>query len=75
MRRLRENSLSFVFLVEQKHVPVDIRFLDWQMSRYASPATDILYYFSCCTIKEFRQKHFAELLKVYHRSLAAALQG
>lgn len=44
------------------------------MSRYASPTTDILYYFSCCTLKEFRQKHFAELLNVYHRKLSEALK-
>lgn len=44
------------------------------MSRYASPVTDILYYYACCTVKEFRQKYFGKLLRVYHDSLTAALK-
>lgn len=44
------------------------------MSRYASPATDIYYYYACCTVQEFRQKYFAKLLRVYHDSLTVALK-
>lgn len=46
-----------------------IRFLDWQLSRYSSPAVDILYHLFLSTRKSFRDQSFEGLLNVYYDSL------
>lgn len=43
--------------------------LDWQISRYSSPVTDLSYFFFSCTDQAMRTKHYDELLSIYHRSL------
>lgn len=50
-----------------------MKFVGWQLARYASPVTDILQFFFCSTSKAFRDAHFDELLHFYHHSLAALI--
>ena len=60
-------------IFKQDSEPEDIRFLDYQLNRYASPALDILYMlFTCCT-PEMRQKHYDQLLHQYYDSLSQCL--
>lgn len=47
-----------------------MRFLDWQVSRYASPVTDLVYYIFICTTKSLRDKYYDEMIKIYHDSLS-----
>lgn len=51
----------------------DIVLIDWQLSRYCSPAADISYFIFVCTDKKTRDKHFDELINLYHHSLKELL--
>lgn len=44
--------------------------MDWQLTRYAPPALDLLYNIFSATDKEFRAKHYNTLLKTYHSTLS-----
>lgn len=48
--------------------------MDWQVPRYSSPVTDIVYFLFCCTSKELRDKHFDSLIKLYHSTLTDLLE-
>lgn len=51
----------------------EIIFIDWQNSRYCSPADDLTYFIFICTDKNLREKHFDDLIKIYHQSLSEFL--
>ncbi|KAI4495775.1 hypothetical protein M0802_008398 [Mischocyttarus mexicanus] len=53
----------------------DLRFLDFQVCRYASPALDISYIIFCFTFHEMRVKHYDDLLKDYYDSFSSCLQS
>lgn len=44
-------------------------FLDWQLSRYTSPALDLHFHFFSSTRKALRDDHYTELLNIYHDAL------
>ena len=52
---------------------VEMRLVDWQISRYAHPATDIVHFLYSSTTSETREKHLGELLNHYYDTLSAAL--
>lgn len=62
-----------MFKLDDDGKPIDVRFLDYQLSRYASPACDIVYYLYCCTSKELRDAHYDTFLRTYHESLSTHL--
>lgn len=62
-----------MFKYGEKNEVVEACLIDWQISRYASPVCDILYYVFCCTEKDMRDKHYDSWLKVYHESLTNLL--
>lgn len=47
-----------------------MRFVDWQMIRYSSPATDLLYNLFTSTDKRTREKEFGQLIRTYHKQLS-----
>lgn len=47
---------------------VDARLIDWQVMRYASPISDLMYILMACTTKEFRRKYFHEMIDIYHKA-------
>lgn len=53
--------------------PINIQLFDWQLSRYASPVIDLVLYLFCSFTKEQRDKHYTDLLKIYHQSLSDLL--
>ncbi|XP_055615685.1 uncharacterized protein LOC129761880 isoform X2 [Toxorhynchites rutilus septentrionalis] len=55
-------------------IPVDIRLLDWQICRYASPVLDLMYFIFTASTKEFRELHYEHLLDLYYESLADFLR-
>lgn len=55
-------------------IPVDIRLLDWQICRYASPVLDLMYYIFTSSTKAFRDQHYEALLNTYHQTLSSFLQ-
>ncbi|XP_065095115.1 uncharacterized protein LOC135717002 [Ochlerotatus camptorhynchus] len=54
--------------------PTELALIDWQLARCASPALDVLYFLFCCADATFREKHFDEMLEVYHTSLTELLE-
>ncbi|KAG5671277.1 hypothetical protein PVAND_001482 [Polypedilum vanderplanki] len=65
---------NFVYHYKKKDLPDNIVLIDWQVSRYCSPVIDIVYFLLMCTDHELRQKHFDELLNIYHNSLKELLE-
>lgn len=51
-----------------------MRFIDFQITRYSSPATDLAYFFFCCTTKEFRDQYYEQLIEIYHKSVTSFLE-
>lgn len=65
------NNILFKF---ENGIAVDAKLIDWQISRYASPVCDLMYYIFSCTSKDFRDKHYEEVLNVYYFELAEFLR-
>lgn len=63
-----------IMFKHQDDIPVDIRLLDWQISRYASPVLDLMYYIFTASTKAFRDQHYDQLLGLYHQSLSDFLR-
>ncbi|KAJ9586687.1 hypothetical protein L9F63_019725 [Diploptera punctata] len=55
---------------EESNYPDQIKMLDFQVSRYASPALDVSYILISSTDKQTRENHQTSLLQSYHRSLS-----
>ncbi|KXJ79322.1 hypothetical protein RP20_CCG001259 [Aedes albopictus] len=55
-------------------IPVDIRLLDWQIARYASPVLDLMYFLFTASTKRLRDQHYETFLNVYHQSLSDFLR-
>lgn len=54
--------------------PIDIRFLDFQIMRYASPVCDLMYYIFSCTTKSLRDKHYRDFIDTYYESLSRFIE-
>lgn len=61
---------NFMMKLDENNVPTEMKMIDFQLARCASPALDISFFFYSCTSQEMREKHYDELLKVYHKSLS-----
>lgn len=60
---------NLLYKHDKNGFPIEIRMLDFQLMRYASPATDLGYYIFGCTTKEMRNEYFQEFLDVYYKTL------
>lgn len=67
-------SNNTLFKCDATGKPADVRLIDWQISRYASPVTDILYYIFGCVGTELRTSHYDIFLRAYHDSLSSYLK-
>ncbi|XP_055637741.1 uncharacterized protein LOC129776236 [Toxorhynchites rutilus septentrionalis] len=65
------NNMMFAY---KDGYPVDIILLDWQISRYVSPALDLLYFIFCCTDEKLRRQHYNALIHLYYASLKELLE-
>ncbi|EDV35013.1 uncharacterized protein Dana_GF22424 [Drosophila ananassae] len=52
----------------------DVRLIDWQLMRYASPVTDLAYFLFTCTSRSFRQEHLLGILEDYYLELGLHLE-
>lgn len=59
----------------QSQPPSQVCLLDFQLSRIASPALDLSYFIFTCTDKKLREKHFDDMLKLYHNAMRDLLKG
>nr|CAD7406652.1 unnamed protein product [Timema cristinae] len=55
--------------------PEAMVFLDFQLSRYSSPVTDLSYFLYCCTTGTVRRKVYDSFLKTYYNSLSQFLSA
>ncbi|KAK9686356.1 Ecdysteroid kinase-like family [Popillia japonica] len=46
--------------------PTKVSLLDWQLSRYGSPALDLSYFIFTCTDHALRAKHYDNMIKFYY---------
>lgn len=58
----------------QEENPCDLRFLDLQICRYASPVLDLLYVLFCCCTQETRSKYFDQLIHEYYETLSKCIE-
>ncbi|XP_076238164.1 uncharacterized protein LOC143181556 [Calliopsis andreniformis] len=66
------NNILFKYDIDEK--PVECCLIDFQLARYNPPAHDILCFLQFTTTRQLRDDHSEELYKVYHDSMAEALQ-
>lgn len=57
-----------------KNAAEDIRILDWQVIKYASPAIDLLYNIFPSTDKSLRDKEYDNILQTYYKSLSKTVK-
>lgn len=57
-----------------KNITEDIRFLDWQLTRYVSPSIDLTYYLFTSIDKAVRDKEYDNLLRFYYESLSKTVK-
>lgn len=67
------NNMLFRYDQEGKTL-CDLRFLDLQLCRYASPVLDIVYILFCCCTQETRSKHYNQLVNEYYETLSKCLE-
>jgi hypothetical protein len=67
------NNIMFKYSSGTEEV-VDAMFLDFQASRFTSPAFDLQYFMYSSPAEEVRFKHMDDLLEVYHTELRKALE-
>ncbi|CAH0759824.1 unnamed protein product [Diatraea saccharalis] len=58
----------------QDDVPIDAKLIDFQLSRYASPVLDVVFFIYACTGKDLRDKHYRELLDYYYDVLSQQMR-
>lgn len=54
--------------------PLEVCFIDWQLSRYGSPVLDLHYLISTSTDRDFRQKEYQSLMEHYYRTLSQSIR-
>ncbi|KAM3965315.1 LOW QUALITY PROTEIN: uncharacterized protein ACR2FA_000704 [Aphomia sociella] len=54
--------------------PVDVLLIDYQLSRCASPVTDISYFLYMSADGHFLAEHYDRIINLYYRTLAAVLR-
>uniref|UniRef100_A0A336JXG8 CSON001337 protein n=1 Tax=Culicoides sonorensis TaxID=179676 RepID=A0A336JXG8_CULSO len=65
---------NFLFHHNANNLPDNIKFIDYQISRYVSPVLDLMYFIFASTDKSFRDKHYDDLIKIYHNSFCKFLK-
>lgn len=63
-----------MFRNDENGNPKDLRLLDFQIMRYASPVCDLMYYIFGCTSKALRDKHYHEFLNTYYNELSSFIK-
>lgn len=61
---------NVMFNYDSNGKPIEVSFVDWQITRHASPVLDIAFFIFCSTSKELRDTHYDQFLKTYHESLS-----
>ncbi|KYM98291.1 PREDICTED: uncharacterized protein LOC108777664 [Cyphomyrmex costatus] len=65
---------NMLFKYDQENNPCDLRFIDLQICRYASPVLDIVYMLFCCCTQETRSKYFDQVIDEYYEALSRCIE-
>ncbi|KPJ08483.1 hypothetical protein RR48_12236 [Papilio machaon] len=65
------NNLIFKY---HKNKPVDSLLVDFQLVRYASPVTDLSYFFYMSADRHFLHQHYDQLINIYYGTLSAVIR-
>lgn len=66
------NNLMFKY---KNGKPVDVIFVDYQMSYYSSPGIDLNYFINTSPHNEIRESQIDEILHVYYENFSAILKS
>jgi aminoglycoside phosphotransferase (APT) family kinase protein len=64
---------NMLFMRDERGDFVDVRFIDYQMSFWGSPITDLMYFLLTSVRDEIKTAHFDELVAFYHKELIKCL--
>lgn len=64
---------NYMFKYDEYGNPIDVLFLDFQVTFWNSPIVDLLYFFITSTNNELRANDFDKLIKFYHQNLSENL--
>ncbi|KYQ59526.1 hypothetical protein ALC60_01511 [Trachymyrmex zeteki] len=65
---------NMLFKYDEENNPCDLRFIDLQICRYASPVLDLLYILFCCCTQETRSKYFDQVIDEYYETLSKCIK-
>ncbi|TGZ51452.1 Uncharacterized protein DBV15_02200 [Temnothorax longispinosus] len=65
---------NILFKYDQEKNPCDLRFIDLQICRYASPVLDLIYVLFCCCTQETRSKYFDQVIHEYYETLSKCIE-
>lgn len=63
------NNVLFQYSRENPELPVDVRMIDFQEVRYASASFDLFFFLYMSTTAESRERHWDELIGLYHNCI------
>ncbi|XP_071445927.1 uncharacterized protein [Hetaerina americana] len=69
------NNILFCESLENGNATVDVKLIDFQTVRYASPAIDLSFFFYLSTTPKFRAAEFDRLFKIYHATIIQTLRS
>uniref|UniRef100_A0A1B6L7Z9 CHK kinase-like domain-containing protein n=1 Tax=Graphocephala atropunctata TaxID=36148 RepID=A0A1B6L7Z9_9HEMI len=65
---------NVMFKYNEKNEPIDVKLLDFQISRYSTPVFDLLYFLYSSANDEVRENHQIELFELYLKTLNEGLE-
>ncbi|KAB7501254.1 hypothetical protein Anas_13733, partial [Armadillidium nasatum] len=65
---------NFLFRYDEKSMPVEIRFIDFQWARKGSPGRDLNYFFYMCLDGKLRTEKMPQMLSIYYQSFCEVLK-
>ncbi|XP_059610934.1 uncharacterized protein LOC132257897 [Phlebotomus argentipes] len=68
------NMLMKYSTAEGKRTPVEVMIIDYQLTRHASLVIDLSFFIYSCTSQDLREKHYDDLLKIYHSSCCRMIE-
>jgi len=71
---IHKHSFTHGIVSFQEKNPYDLRFIDLQLCRYASPVLDLVYLLFCCCTQETRSKYFDQIIHDYYEALSKCIK-
>ncbi|XP_015606558.1 uncharacterized protein LOC107273168 [Cephus cinctus] len=65
---------NIMFCYNSMGVPEKVKFVDFQVFRYASPIRDLVFFILSSVVEDVIQSHFDELIDLYHQHLINTLE-